>query len=152
MKKLSVLALALFAATAFAHGPSAPTEVNISGTSVQAALFDGSAVVNRVTDSDNIGQQNLASNAGDVNISGNSLQLAFARNSVIWNDVSGNDNVASQNMSSNVGVVDVSGTSIQITAANNSAIMNVVSGRDNSGTQTLPLTTLAQLAWVVTAN
>ena len=86
MKKLSVLALALFAATAFAHRPSAPTEVNVSGTSVQAALFDGSAVVNRVTDRDNIGQQNLASNAGAVNISGDSLQVVYARNSVIWNE------------------------------------------------------------------
>jgi hypothetical protein len=143
MKKLSILALALFAASAFASGPShgggssGPTLVDISGTSIQAAVFDGSAVINRVTGHDNLGQQNLATNAGAVDVSGGSLQVVYAKNSVIWNDVSDHDNIGSQNLSSNVGNVDVGGTSIQITAMQNSAVLNVVSGYRNNATQNI---------------
>jgi hypothetical protein len=137
MKKLSILALSLLATAAFAATPTA-TEVNISGTSIQAAVFDSTSVQNIVSGRDNIAAQNLASNAGAVNISGDSLQVVYARNSTIYNDASGNDNIASQNMSSNVGKVNVSGTSIQISAAvNGSYIHNHAQGRDNVATQNI---------------
>ena len=108
-------------------------------SSVQAALFSNVNVSNTVLDHDNIGQQNLASNAGDITIGGKSEQIVFARGGSISNKVSGHDNVASQNLSSNVGVVTIAagGSSLQITSADNSNISNTVSGRDNSGTQNI---------------
>jgi hypothetical protein len=135
MKKLSILALALVASSAFAV---TPTDVVINSTSIQAAFFDGTSVANKVSGRDNIGQQNLASNAGDITINGaGQLQVVAARDGSIWNTVSGRDNVGSQNLSSNVGIVKVNGTSVQITASDNSYISNTVSGRDNVGTQNI---------------
>jgi hypothetical protein len=135
MKKLSILALALFASSAFATPSS--SDVIISGTSTQTATLNSVNVSNTVTGEDNIGQQNLASNAGDITISGRSTQSVSARGGSITNKVMGEDNVASQNLSSNVGKVYISNSSTQTTSTTNANVSNFVSGQDNSGTQNI---------------
>jgi hypothetical protein len=137
MKKLSILAMALFAASAFAVPVAPSTDVVITGNSTQAASLTNVNVSNTVSGRDNIGQQNLATNAGDITIGGNSTQGVSARGGSISNTVSGRDNVASQNLSSNVGTVTITGNSLQLTTTDNSNVSNRVSGRDNSGTQNI---------------
>jgi hypothetical protein len=138
MKKLSILALALFASSAFATFPTpSSTDIVISGTSTQTATLNGVNVSNTVTGEDNIGQQNLASNAGDITISGRSTQSVSARGGSITNKVMGEDNVASQNLSSNIGKVTISNSSTQTTSTLFANVSNFVSGHDNSGTQNI---------------
>jgi hypothetical protein len=136
MKKLSVLALALFAASAFATGP---TQVTISGTSEQTSNLTNVNVSNFVEGSQNIGQQNLASNAGDIQIKGTSRQTVNANGGSISNHVEGTDNIAGQNMSSNVGNVTIAAgaTSTQFTSTYYSNVSNHVKGTHNLGTQNI---------------
>ncbi|MEY4911458.1 MAG: hypothetical protein RL761_1121 [Pseudomonadota bacterium] len=141
MKKLSVLALTLFAVSAFATGPSGggTTEVVITGVSEQTSTLTGVIVSNKVEGANNIGQQNLASNAGAIEIKGTSKQTVTATGGSIRNSVEGSDNVAGENLSSNVGNVTIAagGKSTQTTTTSYADISNSVKGTHNLGTQNI---------------
>lgn len=124
-----LLSLILLNASAIGVDP-----VTISGNSSQIVILSGSSVTNTVTGNQNIGQQNLASNAGGVEINGESVQIVAAYGSIVRNEVEGNDSFASQNFSSNVGNVSVGG-SLQVTALLGSYAYNSASGHQTYAVQ-----------------
>lgn len=129
MKKLAIIALAAFGASAFANGDS--PEIVINGGSVQTVSAAFSAFTNYATNGNSqqgsdaaYALQNVSSNAGNVTINGGSEQHTFAVGSLVKNFANGKGAYAAQSISSNLGDVTVNGGSTQITGLFGSVVWN----------------------------